>query len=725
MLTALFAARSRINRQAASGNQWSVVFSNDFETDATGFSTWLQTTAWSDGAGLGSLQSSNTADSTSATTNFSQSLTDTAQLVFDYATSTEASFDKLSITINGVIVVNGISGDNIRQMRIGLPAGTATFAATYSKDGSAAAGRNACNIDNFLIRRPSGVLSPLYKGDNIAYGTLVTTSVPRYTPTGYEYVVTNNALGSTGTDTYLTIASSGLQYVTVDLGGLFNISKIIVWHYWQDGRTYHGTKTEVSSDGVAWTPVFDSAVSGEYAETSYGHVMYFDQRPVRYIRDYASGSTTNGDVHWQEIQAFLDEGGKDAYIASLLNLNGLNNSLLVPDEKGSPWACRGTAKIDTSVSKYGSGSLLLDGASGYLEAPAGIPELMPMKNEDFTWRGYVYPTVSQSSSFFWCYSYPGAGYSIPFYIGFCAPSLNAYADGTTFGAGFFDAGANQHHGISSGVAPTLNAWQHVELCVKGSMWYLFVEGVLSASGALPNNRPDPFNSTIGRPLIGRRWDTTGPHPYFAGRLQGVEFIKGVALHTANFTPPPAPEAADPTVSNLWYDAFSTDDLANYTSTGGSTNSITGGQLVMQAGNQSILYPTGVSFQDGYVEAMMTQSDDGGLIARLTAGGDYYLMLVNDNSSLVTANQNTVTLYRSAGGAFNIIGAKTSMGTKWLRGTRKKFRLEVLGSQILAYVDDKLIVSASDTSYPAAGGFGLRSNTAGAVEKFDWLRVVGS
>ena len=64
-----------------------------------------------------------------------------------------------------------------------------------------------------------------------------------------------------------------LSWVQIDLGSSIEISEIKVWHYYQDGRIYNGTKTEVSEDGVNWTTVFDSAVSGTYAESAEGHVI--------------------------------------------------------------------------------------------------------------------------------------------------------------------------------------------------------------------------------------------------------------------------------------------------------------------------------------------------------------------------------------------------------------------------------------------------------------------
>ena len=68
---------------------------------------------------------------------------------------------------------------------------------------------------------------------------------------------------------------TGLSYVQLDLGAVYTVDKVKVWHYYSDGRIYHNTKTQVSADGVTWTTVFDSATSGEYAETSAGKMHTF------------------------------------------------------------------------------------------------------------------------------------------------------------------------------------------------------------------------------------------------------------------------------------------------------------------------------------------------------------------------------------------------------------------------------------------------------------------
>jgi hypothetical protein len=91
----------------------------------------------------------------------------------------------------------------------------------------------------------------------------------------------------------------------------YTVDKIKVWHYNADGRTYHNTKLQVSVDGTSWTTLFDSATQGEYAETAAGKTHSFTARTVRYVRDYANGSTMSTNNTWVEIEVY---GGTHDYV---------------------------------------------------------------------------------------------------------------------------------------------------------------------------------------------------------------------------------------------------------------------------------------------------------------------------------------------------------------------------------------------------------------------------
>ena len=97
---------------------------------------------------------------------------------------------------------------------------------------------------------------------------------------------------------------SGLRYVQIDLGAIYAVDKVRVYHFYNNGRAYYGTRTQVSADGIFWVTVFDSAILGEYPETPSGRTTTFAQQGVRYVRDYLNGSTSNTGNHWVEIEVW-------------------------------------------------------------------------------------------------------------------------------------------------------------------------------------------------------------------------------------------------------------------------------------------------------------------------------------------------------------------------------------------------------------------------------------
>ena len=116
-------------------------------------------------------------------------------------------------------------------------------------------------------------------------------------------VITDNDPWADDSSQYAT-ATSGLHYVKIDLGAVYSVNKVNIWHYANDGRTYHSTKTQVSADGTNWVTVYDSAVSGEYQETAQGKEITFATQNVRYVRDYVNGNTVNVYGHWVEIEVW-------------------------------------------------------------------------------------------------------------------------------------------------------------------------------------------------------------------------------------------------------------------------------------------------------------------------------------------------------------------------------------------------------------------------------------
>jgi hypothetical protein len=141
------------------------------------------------------------------------------------------------------------------------------------------------NLDNFLPTEKNVALNKK------VYGSLPSSNIDLLTD------------GNTSTTPYCSI-SSGEQYVIVDLEDTYYLNKIKVWHYYKDSRRYHDTKTQVSEDGISWTTVFNSNISGEYSEGSGGKTHNFEPIKARYIKDFLNGSTSDSGNHWVEIEAY-------------------------------------------------------------------------------------------------------------------------------------------------------------------------------------------------------------------------------------------------------------------------------------------------------------------------------------------------------------------------------------------------------------------------------------
>ena len=115
-------------------------------------------------------------------------------------------------------------------------------------------------------------------GVNLAAGKTPTSS--QSFDAGYP--ASNMTDGNLGTWSYIMSTTPATHdYAQIDLGQIYyDIEYINVWHYYVGGRTYYGTKTEISVDGVNWTPVFDSAKSGTYKETAAGNIISFRPNEV-------------------------------------------------------------------------------------------------------------------------------------------------------------------------------------------------------------------------------------------------------------------------------------------------------------------------------------------------------------------------------------------------------------------------------------------------------------
>jgi len=153
-------------------------------------------------------------------------------------------------------------------------------------------------------------------------------------------------------NTYMSMPS-GQQTLTIQYGELEDaygrdtrptLSQVKIWHYNGDSRRYN-TKVEISPDGTSWTTIFDSAVSGTYAESASGKTINFTPQKVLYVRDTLNGSDANAGNHWTEVQAFGDRWDKK-YMPT-----GFGQGTTRPVRLGSHWYMIYEAYV-SSVGRY-------------------------------------------------------------------------------------------------------------------------------------------------------------------------------------------------------------------------------------------------------------------------------------------------------------------------------------------------------------------------------------
>jgi hypothetical protein len=174
------------------------------------------------------------------------------------------------------------------------------------------------------------------------------------------------------------------------------------------------------------------------------------------------------------------------------------------------------------------GSVLFNGTTQYLTLPASTE--FDYGTGDFTWECWIYPQGTNGSIIDFWISSP------PLTVGQC----QLFLENSTALLSFYYANTTTTlASITSASAITLNAWSHVAVVRSGSgtgNLKLYVNGIVAATsaGAVTQTMGvSSFSGTIGRQTI------TGTL-YYNGYVSNIRLVKGLAVYTSNFVPPPGP-----------------------------------------------------------------------------------------------------------------------------------------------------------------------------------------
>jgi len=185
----------------------------------------------------------------------------------------------------------------------------------------------------------------------------------------------------------------------------------------------------------------------------------------------------------------------------------------------------GSAQVNTTIVKYGTGSMYFNGLSDAL-IMASQPAIT-FGTGDFTVEGWVYFAGAPASTFHSLYST---------LVQLASPGDHGVLirASTTKLIAILQADNATTLTLTSTNNVTTGQWYHFALTRSGTTARLFLDGTLEASGTSSVN----FYETAQ--ALGRVYATsTGTTQYLNGYLDDVRVTKGVARYTANFTPPAA------------------------------------------------------------------------------------------------------------------------------------------------------------------------------------------
>jgi len=212
-------------------------------------------------------------------------------------------------------------------------------------------------------------------------------------------------------------------------------------------------------------------------------------------------------------------------IAGTQLLLPMNNAAIFDNSGMNNLETVGNAQIDTSVVKYGTGSMAFDGSGDYLQAPNNPNYQMGSGN--FTIEMWLY-IPSLPSAYKRVFSLTNTSVSSA-----TDESVNMEITNTNKMVGTVTVSTTYNSVTDSSDIPT-NVWTHWAFVRNGSTLALYRDGISVSTASVSGsaNWGTGFNLYIGR------WVGSSARDY-NGYIDDLRITKGVARYVTNFTPPVA------------------------------------------------------------------------------------------------------------------------------------------------------------------------------------------
>lgn len=181
----------------------------------------------------------------------------------------------------------------------------------------------------------------------------------------------------------------------------------------------------------------------------------------------------------------------------------------------------GNAQVSTSVVKYGTGSISLDGTGDWLIGPAS---LNLVANGDFTVEAWVYMNANSGSHTIINYSNASGQTQWGLFVGLITSGKASFYWVNTSPTGFNATGTT--------TIPT-GQWVHIAGTLQGTTLRVFVNGVLEGTGTTSGSARSQSSPLLFVGQSGVGAETLN------GYIDDLRITKGAARYIGNFTPPVA------------------------------------------------------------------------------------------------------------------------------------------------------------------------------------------
>jgi hypothetical protein len=346
------------------------------------------------------------------------------------------------------------------------------------------------------------------------------------TQNGYDAIVSQfRESTSTGSSWTFETVGSTLSFYWAKSGVFYNADgpsalKLNCWNHIAAVR--NGSNITVYINGIGGTPVVENGSIATSATNVLIGALYntagTDAASASFWDGYISNlRIINGTAVYTA--AFTPptapfEESDEANTELLLNFT---NAGIFDNAGKNNLETAADAQIDTSVKKYGTGSMEFDGTGDWL-IMKDTPEMV-FGTGDFTIEFWV--NTNQTVNEFAVVDFRTVNGFFPF-----------IAHDSTRGVFYY---LNSDYRIESNTVLTTGIWYHIAVARSGSSTKLFINGTQAGSTYTNSNS---LSVGANRPAIGINGESLGTLP-LNGYIDDLRITKGVARYTAAFTPPTA------------------------------------------------------------------------------------------------------------------------------------------------------------------------------------------